>query len=79
MKKLPYREAPTPSSSLSFVNERKTAIAVDKTISQKKPEVKLNRTSEGANSFIAGEITSAPICAIAVIPKPTESTLIVSC
>ena len=39
MKTLPILEAPTPSNSLAFVNDRKTAKVVEITINQKNLEV----------------------------------------
>ena len=42
MKTLPILEAPTPSNSLAFVNERITAKVVEITINQKNLEVRLN-------------------------------------
>ena len=60
MKTLPILEAPTPSNSLAFVNERKTAKVVEITINQKNLEVRLNLASKGAFWKIHGAIRSAP-------------------
>ena len=60
------------------MKEISTAIDEEITMSQKKEEVKLNFASEGAFASMKGVIISEPMCAIEVIPKPTEIILIVS-
>ncbi len=60
MNTLPYRDAPTPSISRTLVKEKARAKDVERTISQKNLEVKLNLLKYGAELFICGAMKSAP-------------------
>ena len=60
MNTLPYRDAPTPSISRTLVKEKAREKDVERTISQKNLEVKLNLLKYGAEFFICGAMKSAP-------------------